>query len=114
MKNFEEKYNLSLEAGKDFRVIENHRIPQKMGVEFFVFGKTMYCSGTMDALPDHEFLHIAQFKKFGKVLVVLHYFFYLMLNMLRYRNFGAAFQAVPFEIEARDYAKKRQEELKIS
>jgi len=103
MKNFEKKYNLRLEAGKDFRVKEHHRIPQKMGVEFFVFGTTLYCSGAMHALPDHEFLHIAQFRKYGRGLVVLHYLFYLSVNILRYRNFAKAFQAVPFEIEARDY-----------
>ena len=45
--SFDTKYNLNLQAGKDFFIKENHRIPQKMGVDFFVFGKTMYCRGKM-------------------------------------------------------------------
>lgn len=101
--NFENKYNLNLQAGKDFIIKENHRIPQKMGVDFFVFGKTMYCRGKMEKLPDHEFLHVAQFRKYGSFLVVLHYLFYLTVNMLKFGNFGAAFKAVPFEVEARRF-----------
>ncbi len=104
----DKKYNLNLQAGKDFFIKENHRIPHKMGVGFFVFGKTMYCRGTMGKLPDHEFLHVAQFRKYGSFLVVLHYLFYLSLNMLKYRNFGKAFQQVPFEVEARKFEALRK------
>ena len=100
---FEKKYNLNLQPWKDFNVKENHRIPQKMGVDFFVFGRTMYCRGKMEKLPNHEFLHVAQFRKYGSFLVVMHYLFYLSVNMLKYRDFGKAFQFVPFEIEARDF-----------
>ena len=101
--NFEKKYNLNLQAGKDFFVKENHRIPQKMGVDFFVFGKTMYCRGTMEKLPNHEFLHVAQFRKYGSILVIMHYLFYLLVNMMKYGNFATAFKAVPFEVEARRF-----------
>ena len=101
--NFKNKYNLKLEAGKDFFVKENHRIPQKMGVDFFVFGKIMYCRGGMEKLPSHEFLHVAQFRKYGSFLVTLHYLFYISVNMLKYRDFGKAFKAVPFEVEARSF-----------
>ncbi len=106
--NFENKYNLNLQAGKDFFTKENHRIPQKMGVDFFVFGRTMYCRGKMEKLPDHEFLHVAQFRKYGSFLVVLHYLFYLSVNMVKFRNFGTAFKAVPFEVEARRYEETRK------
>jgi len=100
-----EKYNLGLQPGKDFRIRENHWLPIKMGAEVFVFGKTMYFSKKMKSLPKHEYLHIAQFRKYGSFLVVLHYLFYLVVNMVRYRNFGMAFKAVPFEIEARGFEK---------
>jgi hypothetical protein len=39
---------------------------------------------------------------------VLHYLFYLSINMIRYRNFGKAFQFVPFEVEAREFEKARE------
>lgn len=104
----EKKYNLDLVPGKDFFIKENHRIPQKMGVDFFVFGKTMYCKGKMEKLPFHEFLHIAQFRKYGNFLVILHYLFFISLNMLKYRNFGLAFEAVPFEVEARNFEKSKE------
>jgi hypothetical protein len=104
----EKKYNLNLQAGKDFAVIENHRIPKKMGVDFFVFGKTMYCRGKMGKLPQHEFLHVAQFRKYGSFLVVLHYLFYLSVNMVKFRNFGKAFENVPFEVEARKFEEERK------
>lgn len=105
---FDKKYNLNLKAGKDFFIRENHRIPQKMGVDFFVFGKTMYCRGTMEKLPNHEFLHVAQFRKYGTILVVMHYLFFLSVNMIKYRNFGKAFQFVPFEVEARKFEQYRE------
>ena len=103
MMNFEKKYKLNLRPGKDFKVSENHRIPQKMGVDYFVFGRTMYCKNKMEILPKHEYLHIAQFRKYGSFLVVFHYLFYLSINLVKYRNFGKAFRSVPFEIEARNY-----------
>jgi len=105
---FEKKYNLNLKSGVDFKVKENHRIPQKMGVDFFVFGRTMYCRGKMEKLPTHEFLHVAQFRKYGSFLVVLHYLFYLSVNMVKFRNFGKAFQNVPFEVEARKFEEERK------
>ena len=106
--DFDKKYNLNLQAGKDFIIKENHLIPKKMNADFFVFGKTMYCKNKMEKLPDHEYLHVAQFRKYGSFLVVLHYLFYLSLNLIKFRNFGMAFQAVPFEVEARAYEKSRK------
>lgn len=101
--DFEKKYNLKLVPEKDFRIKENHSIPNKMGVDFFVFGRTMYCRNKMEKLPKHEYLHVAQFRKYGSFLVLLHYLFFLTINMIKYRNFGKAFKAVPFEVEARKY-----------
>ncbi len=103
--DFEKKYNLKLQAGVDFYIRENHWIPKKMGVDFFVFGKTMFCKNKMEKLPKHEYLHIAQFRKYGMFLVLLHYNFYITINMLKYWNFGKAFNKVPFEIEARNFEK---------
>lgn len=101
--DYSEKYRLDLQPGIDFKIKENHRIPEKMGVDFFVFGKTMFCRNKMEKLPAHEYLHVAQFKKYGIVFVLLHYLFYLAVNMIKYRDFGKAFVGVPFEVEARKY-----------
>lgn len=106
--NIKEKYNLELKPGIDFNIEENHWLPNKMGADFFVFGKTMYCKNTMKALPRHEFLHVAQFRKYGSFLVVLHYLFYLTLNGIKFRDFGKAFKAVPFEIEARKFEENQE------
>jgi hypothetical protein len=103
MIDLSKKYNLELKAGKDFMIKENHWLPEKMGADFFVFGKIMYCRRSMGTLPDHEFLHIAQFSKYGTILVILHYLLYLSLNLIRFWNFKKAFIAIPFEIEARSY-----------
>ena len=99
-----QKYNLNLQPGKDFKIRENHRIPIRMGVDYFVFGKTMYCRSRMITMPKHEYLHVAQFRKYGVVPVVLHYLFYLTINLIKHGDFGKAFMAVPFEVEARKYA----------
>ncbi len=104
--NLTNKYNLNLKPGEDFNIIENHWIPKKMGTEFFVFGKTMYCNNNMIKIPKHEFLHVAQFKKYGIFLVTLHYLFYISVNFIRYRNLGKAFSQIPFEIEARNFEKE--------
>jgi hypothetical protein len=105
MTDFEKKYNLKLQPGVDFNIRENHRIPQKMGVDFFVFGRTMYCKGELEKLPQHEFLHVAQFRKYGRFMVIMHYLFYLTINLFKYRDFGKAFTEVPFEVEAREFEK---------
>jgi len=100
---FNKKYKLDLQSGKDFYVAENHWLPNKMGVDFFVFRKTMYCRKKMEIIPKHEFLHVAQYRKYGTFLVITHYLFYLIVNLIKYRNFGKAFKEVPFEVEARRF-----------
>lgn len=109
MIDFQKKYNLKLKVGTDFIISENHWIPNKMGVEVFVFGKTMHFMKKMEQIPKHEYLHIAQFKKYGIVLVIFHYLFYLIMNLFKYRNFGKAYLAIPFEVEARDFEKSKEE-----
>lgn len=106
--DFSKKYNLKLQPGIDFKIEEEHSLPAKMGAEIFVFGKTMYFRGKMDKLPKHEYLHVAQFRKYGKILVVLHYLFFLVVNMVRFGKFARAFEAVPFEVEARKYEKEAE------
>jgi len=106
--DFAKKYNLNLVAGKDFTIRENHSLPAKIGAEIFVFGRTMYFRNSMTKLPKHEYLHVAQFRKYGRFLVLLHYLFFLGVNMLKYRNFAKAFEAVPFEVEARKFEKENE------
>jgi hypothetical protein len=103
MSDLNKKYDLKMKAGKDFSIKENHWLPNKLGTEFFVFGKTMYCRKSLQKLPDHEFLHIVQFRKYGTFLVILHYLFYLSKNLILFGNFRKAFTGIPFEIEARSY-----------
>ena len=97
------KYNLDLKEGTDFRVKRGHWLPQKFGVECIAFGKTLYCRAVDADVPKHEFLHIVQFSEYGVVRVILHYLFHVGKNLCRFRNFGKAFRAVPFEVEAREF-----------
>jgi hypothetical protein len=100
------KYNLSLREGTDFYVKEKHWLPQKMNIDHIVFGKTVYCRGCKNKIPRHEFLHIAQFEKFGTIIVLMHYLFYGIKNLVKYRTLSTAFQEIPFEIEARAFASR--------
>jgi hypothetical protein len=100
MKN---SYNLDLKAGVDFMVKRQHWLPEKIGVECIAFGRTLYVRSSDDRIPKHEFLHIAQFHKYGIAHVVLHYLFHVARNYRRFRNFRDAFREIPFEKEARDF-----------
>jgi hypothetical protein len=101
--SFADKYNLTIEPNKDFYIRENHWIPQRLGVQFFAFRKTLYCNSKLTALPNHEILHIAQFKKFGVARVAVHYLLHLTTNYFRTFDFAIAFRDIPFEREAREY-----------
>lgn len=98
-----DKYNLELREGVDFRVKRGHWLPSKLGVEWFAFGRTLYCRSVNGDIPRHEFLHIAQFARYGVARVILGYLFHLGRNYCRYRSFGKAFRNVPFEVEARSF-----------
>lgn len=60
---------------------------------FFVGGEPMSC---FDDLMD------------GYMLVILHYLFFLTVNMVKFRNFKTAFKTVPFEVEARRFEQTRK------
>ena len=96
-------YNLDLKEGVDFRVRRGHWLPRKLSVDCIAFGKTLYFRSTDEGIPKHEFLHLAQFHKYGAARVVLHYLFHLARNFCRYRNFRDSFCEVPFEREAREF-----------
>jgi hypothetical protein len=101
--DFSRKYNLEIEPGKDFEIRENHWLPRKLSVRFIAFGKTLYCDCQLTILPDHEFLHIVQFNKFGVPRVAVHYMMHLIKNYFTTFNFAGAFANIPFEVEARQY-----------
>ena len=96
-------YNLALQEGIDFYVKREHWLPRKLGVAYLALGRTLYCRAADAPVPKHEYLHLAQFHKYGRARVVLHYLYHVSRNYCRLRSFGAAFRAVPFEVEARDY-----------
>jgi len=100
MKN---RYNLDLKAGVDFKVKRTHWLPEKLGIECIAFGRTLYLRSSEHRIPQHEFLHIAQFHKFGVIRVVFHYLRHILINYRRFGNFQESFREVPFEKEARDF-----------
>ncbi len=103
------KYNLDLMEGRDFKVKRGHWLPKRLNVDCFVFGKVMYCRPHGGGLPKHEFLHLAQFEKYGTVMVMIHYVFHGVTNLIRYRKLSTAFQQIPFEVEARAFASESEE-----
>lgn len=101
------EYRLDLQAGVDFQVKRGHWLPERFGVECIAFGRTMYLRGAPEEIPRHEFLHIAQFHRYGVPRVVLHYLVHVARNYRRYGNFKEAFREVPFEQEARAFEADR-------
>ena len=99
-------YNLNLKEGVDFKVKRGHWLPKKLGVDYLAFGRMLYFRKVDGVIPKHEFLHLAQFHKYGVIRVVLHYLFHLAMNFYRYRNFRDSFCEVPFEREAREFETK--------
>jgi hypothetical protein len=102
-------YKLDLAEGVDFKVKRKHWLPEKLGVDCVAFGRTLYVRKAESDIPRHEFLHLAQFHKYGVLRVILHYLFHISLNVCRYRNVRDSFCNVPFEREARDFEAKNQE-----
>ena len=105
------KYNTDLQEGEDFFVKENHWIPKKLKVEYFAFGDTLYCRGKKGSLPKHELLHISQFRKYGVVYVVAHYFFHFVRNYLKSGNGSRSFLEIPFEMEATAFETKGEQDF---
>ena len=96
-------YNLDLKEGVHFRVKRGHWLPRKAGVECIALGRTLYHAREGGQVPRHEYLHLAQFARYGTPRVLLHYLVNLARNYYRHRDFGKAFRDVPFEVEARQY-----------
>ena len=107
------KYRMDLVEGRDYRMRPNHSLPQKIGAEIVVIGRNVYCAGELSELPRHEYLHVAQFRKYGRLLVLLHYGFFFPLNILRFWNGKRAFREIPFEREAREFEAQQRGERVI-
>ena len=97
-------YDLGLKEAEDFRVLRNHWLPRALGLEYLALGTRLFARGDPPELPRHEFLHLAQFRRFGAGYVLRHYLYHLARNLLRTRSLGRAFREVPFEVEARAFA----------
>ncbi len=102
----EKKYNLNLRPGMDFFIEKNHWLPKLLKVEYVAFGKKLYSAGPGTTIPRHEFLHIAQFEKFGVPIVIWHYLYHFFKNLFQLKKIPDAYAAIPFEIEARVYQKR--------
>ena len=100
---FERKYQLGLRRGIDYAVREHSPLAKRLGIRYLALGSTLFSSGAVSEVPHHEFLHIAQFRRFGVPRVILHYLRHGIGHLIRTRDLGAAFRDVPFEVEARAY-----------
>lgn len=107
-KSPENKYNLTLKENLDFFTKEHHWLPKKLGARYFAFGKTLYCDRDMPKIPDHEFLHVAQFHKYGIFGVLIHYLYYFAKNYFSSFDLANSFVNIPFEVEARVYEESRK------
>ena len=96
-------YDLDLKEGVDYRVKRGHWLPRKAGVDCIALGATLYHARADGRVPKHEYLHLAQFSKYGVARVLLHYLVHFTRNYSRCRDLGKAFCDVPFEVEARRY-----------
>lgn len=104
----EDKYDLNLEHNVDFFTKENHWLPKKIGVQYLALGKTLYSDRTIETIPDHEFLHIAQFRKYRIPGVLVHYLFHFAKNYFSCFDLGQSFKNIPFEVEAREFEKSKK------
>ena len=105
--SLDQKYNLNLVLNEDFFAKEEHWLPRKMGVQYFAFGNVLYCDKKIDEIPAHEFLHIAQFHKYGIFRVIWHYLYHFVANYKKSMSAGEAFMLIPFEVEAREYERSK-------
>ena len=110
-KALENKYDLNMKAGKDFQLITEHWLPTWLGVPYIALGRKLYCKNDCTKIPRHEYLHIAQFRRYGYFLVIVHYLWHLVINSIRFRNIADAFLNIPFEQEARSFEKEGNGDL---
>ena len=100
---FERKYRLTIERGVDYAVREHSWLAKRLNVRYLALGSTLHASGAVTDVPRHEFLHLAQFRRFGVLRVVAHYVRHAVAGLARHRHVGRAFRDIPFEVEARAY-----------
>jgi MoaA/NifB/PqqE/SkfB family radical SAM enzyme len=100
---FDRKYALALTRGADYAVREHSWLARRLNVRYLALGSTLHASGPVPNVPRHEFLHLAQFRRFGIVRVLAHYVRHAAVGLIRHRDPGRAFRDVPFEAEARAY-----------
>jgi MoaA/NifB/PqqE/SkfB family radical SAM enzyme len=100
---FERKYPLGLARGVDYAVREHSWLARRLNVRYLALGSTLHASGPVAGVPHHEFLHLAQFRRFGVPRVLAHYVRHAAAGFVRHRDLGRAFREVPFEVEARAY-----------
>ena len=105
---FKNKYNLSLKENTHFFTKEHHWLPIKLGIRYFAFGQTLYCDRDIPKIPAHEFLHIAQFHKYGIIGVLVHYLYYFAKNYFSSFDLANSFVNIPFEVEARAFEEARK------
>jgi len=98
-------YDLNLREGIDFAVRRGHWLPKTLGLEYLAVRRTLYCRQVDAGIPKHEYLHLAQFRKYGVAGVFWHYLRYGVAHFVRCRDLGEAFREIPFEREARAFEK---------
>jgi len=100
---FARKYSLALARGVDYGVREHSWLAKRLKIRYLALGSTLHASGAVPDVPHHEFLHLAQFRRFGVPRVVAHYLRHALAGLIRHRDLGRAFHEVPFEAEARAF-----------
>ncbi|OGR04110.1 MAG: hypothetical protein A2284_09225 [Deltaproteobacteria bacterium RIFOXYA12_FULL_61_11] len=102
-------YRLDLTPGRDFRLCEGHWLPRKLGLSYLTWGRTLYAGAKTAVVPTHEYLHLAQFHRYGKLRVFAHYLLHIFRGLLGGKNLAGACIAIPFEVEARAFEQSREQ-----
>ncbi len=94
-------------------VIKNSKIPQRLSIFINIYAITLWPfiifkdEGNEQTIK-HERIHIVQQAELFVVFFYLLYVTFWFLNLLKYRNFHAAYMNIPFEREA--YEKEYEED----
>ena len=107
---FAARYPLDLAPGVDFELHDGHWLPRLLGSEYVALGTTLYAREAGAGVPDHELLHLAQFRRHGRLRVLGHYLRHAVPKLIANGDLAEAFRQVPFEVEARAYAELRRRE----
>lgn len=103
MQDFRAYYDLTLVPGIDYTVFPSHWLAKYTNLPIIAWGRALYFKEPLTYLPYHEYLHLAQFHKFGIFRVLCHYIYHGGINWLQTRKLKTAFAQIPFEVEARQY-----------